>query len=264
MPRFARHNRSLTISSINSFYGTASYTLNWGEEEESDYQLRRERHILQMVEAFIPHRNHKQLRVRKFASPIADVGLQVTECAVPHAIAMEIFTELSGLNIPVIALDLVVGMDGISYELNYKAGLHSSRFNWWEDVPKVWKPLMQFHSKTSAAFDEMLDSGKIPMSKEPAYINDEDALVTASYHGAHELVRSLVEGGADINITNDYGDTAIMVAIEYRHHAIFEYLLDRGANINIINEDGNTALDMAKYYDSDAVELLVARGGTGP
>jgi hypothetical protein len=264
MPRFARHDRSLTISSINSFYGTASYTLNWGEEEESDCQLRRERHILQMVEAYIPNIKDKPLRERKITSPIANVGLQVTECAVPHAFALEIFTELSGLNIPAIALDLVVGMDGISYELNYKAGLHSSHYNWWEDVPKAWKPLMQFHSKTSAAFDEMLDSGKIPMSKEPAYINDEDALVTASYHGEYELVRSLVENGADINITNDYGDTAIMVAIEYRHHAIFEYLLDHGANINIINEDGNTALDIAKYYDTDAVELLVARGGTGP
>jgi hypothetical protein len=68
MPRFARHNRSLTISSMNSFYGNASYTLKWGEDDESDYQLRRERHILQMVEAFIPHRNHKQLRVHIFTN----------------------------------------------------------------------------------------------------------------------------------------------------------------------------------------------------
>ncbi len=44
----------------------------------------------------------------------------MAESAVPDTFAMAIFTELSGLNVPVMAADLVIGMDGISYELNYK------------------------------------------------------------------------------------------------------------------------------------------------
>lgn len=102
------------------------------------------------------------------------------------------------------------------------------------------------------------------MSDKPLYINEPDALVTAAYEGEFHLVRSLVVAGADPNMTNEYGETAVMVAAEHGYDAIVEFLLNQGTNINAKNRDGDTALDIAKYHNcKDTVELPRSRGALG-
>jgi ankyrin repeat protein len=103
------------------------------------------------------------------------------------------------------------------------------------------------------------------MGDEPLKINDdEDALVTAVLRSEYELMCSLVKDGANINVTDEYGTTAIMVASESGYDEIIKYLLDHGANINLKDNDGDTALDIAKYHDyKSTVELLKSRGAVG-
>ncbi len=102
------------------------------------------------------------------------------------------------------------------------------------------------------------------MSNEPLYINDKDALVTASYEGEYDVVCSLVKNGANVNITNEHGETAIMVASESGYDAIIEYLLNYGANINAKDKDDDTALDIAKYNNcKSTIELLISHGAVG-
>jgi len=102
------------------------------------------------------------------------------------------------------------------------------------------------------------------MSDIPLYINDPDALVTAAYEGEFDLVRTLIAAGADPNVTNEHGDTAVMLAAEHAYNSIVEFLLDHGTNINAKDHDGDTALDIARYHNcKSTIALLLSRGGQG-
>ena len=48
-----------------------------------------------------------------------------------------------------------------------------------------------------------------------------------------QIAQTFLEKGADPNITNDYGYTALKVAIEKGNHEIVQTLLKKGANPNI-------------------------------
>lgn len=47
----------------------------------------------------------------------------------------------------------------------------------------------------------------------------------ASSHGKYDTVRLLIEAGADINIQDEDGSTALMCAAEHNHFKIVEHLL---------------------------------------
>ena len=102
------------------------------------------------------------------------------------------------------------------------------------------------------------------MTSQPPFINDPDALVTAAHEGEFDLVRSLISNGANPNITNEHGDTAVILAAQHVFDTIIEFLLDHGAEINAKDHDGDTALDISRYHGwKSTVELLLARGATG-
>jgi len=63
--------------------------------------------------------------------------------------------------------------------------------------------------------------------------------------GAEEMLDSLVDHGADINLQNFNGETALFVACSRGLANKAEYLLDNGADANIANLDGATALHAA-------------------
>lgn len=55
--------------------------------------------------------------------------------------------------------------------------------------------------------------------------NSQTALMLAVSHGNFTMVQMLVEAGADINIQDDDGSTALMCAAEQGHLDIIKYLL---------------------------------------
>lgn len=108
------------------------------------------------------------------------------------------------------------------------------------------------------------------MTTEPHYIKDIDALVTAALCGDYDVVTRLVEAGADINVRDELGRTALMVAVDETYSGIVKYLLEHGAEPNISDNDGDSPLDVAKYSslfrvhgDTEIVDLLVAHGAKG-
>ena len=102
------------------------------------------------------------------------------------------------------------------------------------------------------------------MKHQPLYINDKDAIVTAAYEGDFELVGLLISREIDPNVTNEHGDTALMLAAENGFDHIVEFLLDHGCNINAKDNDGDTALDIARYHECHStVKILLDRGGNG-
>jgi ankyrin repeat protein len=81
-------------------------------------------------------------------------------------------------------------------------------------------------------------------------------LVLAAGEGRLEIVRYLLDEGADLNARELHGNTALAEATYYSHVSIIKELLLRGADVNAVTENG-TALDIAlSRKDSATVDLL--------
>ena len=70
-------------------------------------------------------------------------------------------------------------------------------------------------------------------------------LVFAAREGDIESARILIDGGADVNQTTEYGWTPLLVATNNRNYQLGALLLERGANPNLPNKGGWTPLYLA-------------------
>ena len=70
-------------------------------------------------------------------------------------------------------------------------------------------------------------------------------LIFAARQGSLESVKVLVEAGADINQTTQYGWTPLLTATQNRYYKVGAYLLDHGANPSVANKGGWTPLYIA-------------------
>ena len=87
------------------------------------------------------------------------------------------------------------------------------------------------------------------------------ALTLSSQKGYLEIVKVLVDAGADVNAQNKLGYNALMVASQKGHLEIIKALTDAGANLNLQQINGQTALMYASSADYlDTVEFLVDAG----
>ena len=80
--------------------------------------------------------------------------------------------------------------------------------------------------------------------------------------GGHtdELV-AYVDAGVPVNLTNDKGDTLLILAAYHGHPETVGALLDRGADHSRANDRGQTALAAAVFRQStDTVRHLLAAG----
>ena len=73
---------------------------------------------------------------------------------------------------------------------------------------------------------------------------DETALIIAACQGHYEVVKLLVNEGADLNIQNDEGVTAQFCAVFFGQLEIVQVLSDAGADPNIVNSLDLTAMDL--------------------
>ena len=95
-------------------------------------------------------------------------------------------------------------------------------------------------------------------------IKDKDgstALMWASDNGHTETVKLLIDAGADVNIKNKYGRTALMWASRCNRKETVKLLIDAGADVNAKDEDGWTALIWAsRCGHAETVKLLIDAG----
>jgi ankyrin repeat protein len=86
-------------------------------------------------------------------------------------------------------------------------------------------------------------------------------LTTAASAGHLEMVRLLVEQGANVNAKGPVGMTALMLASSSGRTEIVRFLLDHGADFNAKAFGGQTAMLLAANEGrSEVVELLASRG----
>jgi ankyrin repeat protein len=79
--------------------------------------------------------------------------------------------------------------------------------------------------------------------------------------GATQDLLEYVDAGVPVNLTNDKGDTLLILAAYHGHPETVGALLDRGADHDRANDRGQTALAAAVFRQStDTVTRLLAAG----
>jgi len=99
-------------------------------------------------------------------------------------------------------------------------------------------------------------------AQEAEYIYPRHAILNASYCGDEETVRDILACGTDKNVRDDFGDTALHVAIYQKNLMIIKLLLDYGFDPNAkTTKNGNTPLHNAVAVNNlGAARLLLQYG----
>ena len=90
------------------------------------------------------------------------------------------------------------------------------------------------------------------------------ALMYASQNGHSEVVQILLKGGADPNIQEKDGRSALMYASFNGHSEVVQILLKGGADPNIQEKDGRSALVSAYTNGHSEVVQILLEGGADP
>lgn len=96
-----------------------------------------------------------------------------------------------------------------------------------------------------------------------AQLEASDLLLEAARRGAEDrdIVRFLKSQGADLDVTDAQGNTALMIATSRANHRLAHHLVEQGAGLQIRNEAGQSALDIAAERGALAIHEFLLRNG---
>ncbi|WP_347292251.1 ankyrin repeat domain-containing protein, partial [uncultured Brachyspira sp.] len=83
--------------------------------------------------------------------------------------------------------------------------------------------------------------------------------IESRYDENSSVAEYLINNGADINVTNEDGETPLMYASKVHNIKVIELLIQKGADINAFDNYGNTAL-IYGVNNLETVKLLVENG----
>ena len=83
----------------------------------------------------------------------------------------------------------------------------------------------------------------------------------AAWKGHADVVKFLLDQGADPNVVENSGDTPLHYAASWGFVDCARLLLSRGAEVNMRNRDGQTPLSRVSAPKPEIVELLRRHGG---
>jgi ankyrin repeat protein len=112
--------------------------------------------------------------------------------------------------------------------------------------------------------DLLVPKSKEDIIKELSNLRQEEKnekLIDAVYDGQLEIVKYLIEAGANINDQNKFNYTPLMIASINNRLNMVKLLIENGADVNAKNKYGKTAFIYAynsRYYN--LVELLKKHG----
>ncbi|MGW5353302.1 ankyrin repeat domain-containing protein [Streptomyces sp. NPDC004031] len=111
--------------------------------------------------------------------------------------------------------------------------------------------------------------GPAPVAdQEPAH--DPEVLQLASQvfdlarQGDTDRLAAYVDAGVPVNLTNDRGDTLLMLAAYHGHAPAVRALLERGAEPDRANDRGQTPLAGAVFKGEDDVVTALVEAGADP
>jgi ankyrin repeat protein len=83
-------------------------------------------------------------------------------------------------------------------------------------------------------------------------------------YGAAEELAEYVDAGLPVNLTNDSGDTLLILAAYHKQSAVVDALLARGADVARANERGQTALAAAVFRQEGGIVQRLLDAGADP
>ena len=87
------------------------------------------------------------------------------------------------------------------------------------------------------------------------------ALIIAYKNGDGDLFMLLVNKGADVNLQNKKGRSMLMIACDEQHVKCIEFLVEKGVETNLQDNEGSTALMIAsRRGNKNIVEQLISKG----
>lgn len=88
-------------------------------------------------------------------------------------------------------------------------------------------------------------------------------LLDIGEHGRKQMIQTLIDGDADLDVQNEDGDTSLMLAVKKNDEEIVSALIQKGAAINMINKKGSNALSEAAenwQWHPQIIEYLLDHG----
>lgn len=106
----------------------------------------------------------------------------------------------------------------------------------------------------------------IPSLIQPNEINQENyygktPLILAIRKGDVNLVKTLVNKGANVNQKNYLGNSPVGYAVVNKQVNILHFLIQKGANVNIPNQYGSTPLIEAAYFNLPQMAIILIHAG---
>jgi ankyrin repeat protein len=154
----------------------------------------------------------------------------------------------------VLILAIQNGMEGFSKALIKR----DTRLGSLDDKKRsvLWYSADRGLIKTTAL---LIDSGKIDIDGKDS--NGHGALTQAVENGHFDIVRLLIDKGADVTIRTDAANTLLMLAVLAKKPDIVELLLAQASDVNAQDDVGDTALMLAASSgQNNVVEMLIKAG----
>jgi len=143
-------------------------------------------------------------------------------------------------NLEIIKILLKEGAD-----INFKSGLMT--------------PLMKVAEIGALDILELFDKKKLQINQQ---ISGSTALYIACSNGKAKIVEKLIQLGADINISNPFYGSPLMIAIKNKHYDIAYTLIGlQSINLERVDEDGASALILAAESNNERLVDLLVRAG---
>ena len=105
---------------------------------------------------------------------------------------------------------------------------------------------------------------QIPQPSQDTHLTSQDLdflnsiftlLILAAYHEHEDMVRILIDAGADLNRLNDRGQTALVCAVFRDNEPIAQALLKAGADPHLGTQ---TPAQVAQFFDLPSMQKLLA------
>jgi ankyrin repeat protein len=84
------------------------------------------------------------------------------------------------------------------------------------------------------------------LNRQDPLINGNNALILTASINDLEMLNSLIEKGADLNLQNNDGNTALMIASKLKNYEVVKALLNNNADISLVNNNRHSALTITK------------------